>query len=125
MDQRQQIYDYVKNSYGCEIEHLWMKFPGFAVFRRQDTRKWFGIIMDIHASKLGLDRDEYVDVLNVKVDDFIYRDFLIQQKGFFKGYHMGHNWVSVLLDGPVSNEQIFELIDASYNAVGKKKRIKD
>ena len=122
---REKIYEYVQNNYGCEIEHLWMKFPGYAVFRRKDSGKWFGIIMDIHASKLGLDRDEFVDVLNVKVDDFAYRDLLIQQKVIFKGYHMGHNWVSILLDGSVPEKQIYQLIDESYNAVGKKYKIKN
>ena len=122
---RNKIFDYVKNNYGCEIEHLWFKFPGYAVFRRGDCGKWFGIIMDIHASKLGLDKDEYVDVLNVKVDDFAYRDLLLQQKGIFKGYHMGHNWISILLDGSVPINQIYELIDQSYNAVSKKRKTKN
>ena len=81
--------------------------------------------MDIHASKLGQEIDEFVDVLNVKVDDFAYRDLLIQQKGIFKGYHMGHNWVSILLDGSVHEKQIFDLIDESYEAVGKKHKTKN
>jgi len=117
---REKIYDYVKNNYGCEIEHLWFRFPGYAVFRRRDSGKWFGIIMDIKASKFGIDRVEYVDVLNVKISDFIYRDLLLQQNGIFKGYHMGHNWISVLLTGSVSFEQICELIDLSYESVGGK-----
>ena len=122
---REKIYDYVKNSYGCEIEHLWLRFPGYAVFRRNDSAKWFGIVMDVRSSKLGMDSDEFVDILNVKVDDFAYRDLLMQKNGIFKGYHMGHNWISILLDGSVPEKQIFELIDESYNAVGKKKKIKN
>ena len=125
MDLRDKIYEYVKENYGCEIEHLWFKFPGYAVFRRKDCEKWFGIIMDIHASKLGQEIDEFVDVLNVKVDNFALRDLLLQQKGFFKGYHMGHNWVSILLDGSVHENQIFDLIDESYDAVGKKYKTKN
>ena len=122
---REKIYEYVKNNYGTTPEYLWFKFPGFAVFRRVDTRKWFGLVADVHASKLGLKQDEYVDILNVKVDDFAYRDMLIQQNGIFQGYHMGHNWISILLDGTVPEKQIFELIDQSYTAVGKKKKQKN
>lgn len=125
MDFRNRIYEYVKNIYGVEKEHLWFKFPGYAVFRRKDSGKWFGIIMDIHASKLGLDNNAFVDVLNVKVDDFAVRDVLLTQKGFFKGYHMGHNWVSILLDGSVPEKQIYQLIDESYEAVGKKYKTKN
>jgi len=53
--------------------------------------------------------------LNVKVDDLLYRDFLLQQKGYLPGYHFARGkWVSVLLDGTVPLENILPLIDASY-----------
>ena len=38
----------------------------YAVLRHSDSGKWFALVMDITADKLGLDSDEEIDVLNVK-----------------------------------------------------------
>ncbi len=44
----------MKKKYKAEPEFLWKRFPDYAVFRHQDNRKWFAIIMDVPAEKLGL-----------------------------------------------------------------------
>lgn len=73
--------------------------------------------MDVRRSRLGLFGDDPVDIINVKVSDLMYRDFLLQQEGFLPGYHMSKgNWISVLLDGTVSLETILTLIDTSFQA---------
>ena len=59
---RNQIYTYVKKKYKTAPEFLWQRFPNYAVFRHEDNRKWFGLIMDVPRSKLGLDGDDWVDV---------------------------------------------------------------
>ena len=51
---REEIYRYMKKKYKAEPEFLWKRFPDYAVFRHQDNRKWFAIIMDVPAEKLGL-----------------------------------------------------------------------
>ena len=120
---REQIYEYVKKQYNSKIEILWARYPNYAVFRNNATKKWYGIIMDIPYKKLGVDKDGIVDVLNVKVNDFMLKDLLIQQDGIFDAYHIARgNWVSILLDGTVDIKQIFGLIDLSYKAVDKKSK---
>lgn len=122
---RQQVFDYVKKTFKSEPEYLWKRFPDYAVFRHKDNRKWFGIVMDISRDKLGLDGSGLVDVLNVKIDDPVYHDALLQQEGILPGYHLNHgNWISILLDGTVGIEQVCDLIDAGYEATApaKKKR---
>ena len=58
--------------------------------------------MNIPRSRLGLPGEDIVDVLNVKLDDPLLRDLLVQQDGYFPGYHISRgNWVSILLDGSV------------------------
>ena len=51
---REEIYRYMKKKYKAEPEFLGKRFPDYAVFRHQDNRKWFAIIMDVPAEKLGL-----------------------------------------------------------------------
>ena len=122
---RNEIYGYVREKYHTEPEYLWLRFPGYAVLRRSDNRKWYGIIMNIRKSRLGLDGDEQVDVLNLKIDDPLFLDMLLSQKGYFPGYHSSKGkWISVILDGTVSMGELCPLIDMSFAAAGAKKRNK-
>ena len=119
---REEVFRYVKKTYGSEIEHLWARFPSYAIFRHNDNRKWYGLVMDIPRSRLGLIGEDIVDVLNVKLDDPLLRDLLIRQDGYFPGYHISRgNWVSILLDGSVPMEDICRQIDNSYRATASQR----
>ena len=112
---RDKLIAHIQKEYGVSPERLWMRFPDYLVFRREDSRKWFALIMDIPKSRLGLRGEEIADVLNVKVADPFFADLLIGQKGIFPGYHMGRgNWISVLLDGTVPFDEICGLLAESY-----------
>jgi len=46
---------------------------------------------------------------------------LLQEKGIFPAYHMSKTcWISVLLDGSVSEETLSFLIDISFELTNKK-----
>lgn len=112
---REQIYSYIKNKYNSRPEYLWSRFPEDAIFRHEDNNKWYGLIMNIPRSKLGLPDDERTDILNIKLDDPLFADMLIRQEGYFKGYHIRRgSWVSILLDGTVPFDEICELLDKSF-----------
>ena len=115
MNLREQLFQYVKNKYNAAPEYLWMRFPDYAVFRHADNGKWFGIVMNVSGEKLGIDSDDKVDILNVKLPDPLLAEMLIQQFGFFRGYHMSRgNWVSILLDGSVPFEEVCRWLEESY-----------
>ncbi len=119
---RQTIFQYVKQQYGTEPEYLWLKYPSYAVLRRQDNQKWYGIVMDVPREKLGLPGTDVVDILDVKCEP-MFADLLRQSPGFFPGYHMNKKtWISILLDGTVSDERIFDLLDASFQATADKRK---
>ena len=114
---REEVFRYVKKKYNSEIEYLWARFPAYAVFRHNDNKKWYGLVMNIPRSRLGISGEDIVDVLNVKLDNPLLRDLLIQQDGYFPGYHINRgNWVLILLDGSVPMEDICLQIDNSYCA---------
>lgn len=69
---RRKIIDYIKKKYKAEPEHLWRSYPDYIVFRHSDNNKWFGIIMDVSRDKLGLDGDDRVDIIDVKVGDTVF-----------------------------------------------------
>ena len=92
------------------------------MFRHKDNRKWYGLVMDIPRSRLGLSGEAIVDVLNVKLGDPLLRDLLIRQDGYFPGYHISRgNWVSILLNGSVPIEDICRQIDNSYRATASQR----
>jgi len=119
---RQQIFDYVKERYGTTPEYLWARYPSYAVLRHQDNEKWYGIVMDVPKNKLGLQGIDAVDILDVKCDPVMI-DMLRQSPGFLPGYHMNKTyWLSILLDETVSDNQVLDLLDMSYQMTAKKKK---
>ena len=122
MTYRNDIFKYVKETYQSEIEYPWIKFPNYCVFRHKDNNKWYGLIMNIPYAKLGEDKKGMVDILNVKIDDFMLKEFLVKQKGIYEGYHIARGkWISILLDGTVNLNQVYDLLDKSFVATGNKK----
>lgn len=118
---RRKIIDYIKKKYKAEPEYLWRSYPDYIVFRHSDNNKWFGIIMDVSRDKLGLDGDDRVDIIDVKVGDPFLRDMLIQQPGYLPAYHMNKgNWITVLLDGTVSFEDVCGMVDEGFMATASK-----
>lgn len=120
MGQRERIMEYVQNRFGADPEHLWAKYPNYVVFRQPASRKWFAAIMDIPRNRLGLDGDGPVDVMDVKCGSVMVGS-LLAQDGFLPAYHMSKGtWISVLLDDTVPDEQIFPLLELSYDSVAPK-----
>ena len=119
---RDTVYEYAENQYGSLPEHLWKIFPLYSVFRRADNKKWYAIVMNIQRNKLGLDGEEYVDILDVKCSPAV-RDELLKQPGFLPAYHLSKKtWITVLLDGTADTDTVLRLIDESYEiARGKQK----
>ena len=119
---REQLTEQIKKTYGAVPEHLWAKFPNYTVFRRKDNRKWFGIIMDVPRNKLGLEGDERVDILNVKLSNPFGVGVFVCRPGYFPGYHISRgNWISILLDGTVPAEDIYERLEESYQTTAPKR----
>lgn len=123
---RNEIFEYVKKQYGTDPEYLWADSPDSAVLRNPKTGKWYALFMKIPAVRLGLKSDEEIDILDLKCQpDMV--DILKQTKGFFPAYHMNkRHWITLPLNGEISDSQIFDYLDWSYDLVdGKKPDIKE
>ena len=117
------VFEYIKKKYKVSPEYPWVKYDSNAVFRHTDNKKWFALVMDVQREKFGLQGDEYVDVVNLKVDDMFFRDMLIRQDGIFPAYHMNkQHWITVLLDGTVPEKKVLELVDMSFMATASAKK---
>ncbi len=119
--ERKEIFQYVKKKFGTEPEHLWIKFPNYAVLRNTRNLKWYAAIMNVQKQKLGLEGKEYIDILDVKCDPIMVGS-LLNSKGYLPAYHMNkNNWITILLDGSNSKDEVFNLIDLSYEITQKKR----
>lgn len=73
--------------------------------------KMFGLI--------PLDTDELW--INLKSDPFVAQDLRNRYDAVKPGYHMDkRHWNTVIMDGSISDETIFEMIDESYELVFRK-----
>jgi len=118
---REAVIEYAARHYGSHAEHLWTSAPNYAVLRRWDNGKWYGLIMDISNDKLGLPGLGRTDILELKcaperlppehAEPFI-----------CPAYHMKKgDWAAVRLDGSVPKDKVFELLDESYQLIAPQK----
>ena len=122
MPARGAILAYVREKFGTEPEYPWARYPHYAVLRHQQGRKWYALIMDVPPDRLGLAGDGPVEIINLKSDGVL--DLLISgTPGILPAYHMDkRHWVSILLDGGITPEELFALIDASHALTGGPRR---
>lgn len=122
---RKTVFAYIKKNYKISPEYPWAKYDSNAVFRHSDNKKWFALVMEVGKDRLGLSGDGSVDVINLKIDDLMFRDMLLKEKGILPAYHMNKkHWITVLLDGTVKADRVYELIEASFLATASKKKQK-
>ena len=108
---REEIFEYVKNQYGTVPEYLWETSPKSAVLRHKNG-KWYAVLMQVEKSRLGLEEESMVDMVGL----------LTQTYGFLSGYHMNKKyWITMLLDGRVSEAKILDFLDLSYDLIDQKK----
>ena len=97
---RADIFCYAKEHFGSEPEYLWARTPESAVLRHADNRKWYAIVMPVERALVGA---------------------LRTRPGFLPAYHMNkERWITLLLDGPVSREEGFQLLEMSYELTKQK-----
>lgn len=118
-EQARQLIDYIRRTHGDELEYLWDKFPKYAVWRRKDSRKWYGILLTVSADRLGFTGTEMMEILDLRIDPEELTA-LIDQKKYFFGYHMNKkHWLTVCLNGSVPTEEICRRLDRSYELATK------
>ena len=87
-------------------------------------KKWYAVAMTVEKKKLGLKGEGSCEILNVKCDP-ITIGALLDGREYLPGYHMNKsNWLSVHLDGNLPREEVFNLIDLSYEMSQKNSKKK-
>lgn len=120
--QANRITDTIFNTYHVAPDFPWTKTSAsYGVFRHQDTRKWFALIMDLRRRMVdGSESSDIVNVINLKIhpeDGQAMRAL----SGVYPAYHMNrYHWVSIILDDSLTDSDILEMIETSYLLTKKK-----
>lgn len=97
----QELKNFILETYPASADHPWLQYPNYEVFRHNSNQKWFAVVMELPKSKLGLQGEERMDVVNLKCDPIL-TGSLLTEKGFFPAYHMRKDsWITAALDGTV------------------------
>ena len=116
----QDVIEYVRTKYGDELEFLWKKFDDNAIWRRKDNGKWYGLILIVPKSKLGIDSAEKIEIIGLRISPQEVES-LIDNKRYYPAYHMNKkSWITICLDGSMEIEEIYRRIDDSYVLALKK-----
>lgn len=116
--QTKRIMVQVQEKYANQPEYLWEKSPDTAVLRHESNKKWYAVLMRISWDKLEKGREGLVEAVNLKHDQVA---DLLSQKGIYPAFHMNKRyWISVALDDTLSDEEVLELIEKSWNLTTKK-----
>mgnify|MGYP000955987212 FL=1 len=116
--QTKRIMDQVQEKYGNQLEYLWEKSPDTAVLRHEDNQKWYAVLMRIPWDKLDKGREGLVEAVNLKHDQVA---DLLSQKGIYPAFHMNKRyWISLTLDDSLSDDEVLDLLEISWNLTLKK-----
>lgn len=89
------------------------------MWRREDTRKWYGVLLAVPERKLGIASDGTAEIIDLRADPGVLAA-LVDGERYFPGYHMNKkHWLTIRLNGSVSAEEIFCRIDESYRLAVK------
>ena len=111
---QKRVFSYIKEKFGAQGERVFDKHPAFAVFRHAKNRKWFAVFMRVDGSKLRLKSAQELEILNLKCKPDL-AAILRDGEQILPAYHMNKkHWISVNLSSKIAPEQVFDLVDLSF-----------
>lgn len=126
--QTNRLANYLSTTFGDATDQPFAKFPTFTAFRHPVNQKWYGLVGKIQLGKLQVGQEDWlqeeletaVEIVNIKVKPEILSD-LLSMDGIYPSYHMSKKtWVTIVLDGRVADEVLFNLVTESRHLVAPK-----
>ena len=64
--QTKEIIEYIRKKYGDELEFLWEKFDGTAIWRNKQNNKWYALLCKLPANKIGINSYEIIEITDLR-----------------------------------------------------------
>ncbi len=95
------------------------------VLRHGLTGKWFGLLMKVPRSRLGLPGEGTAEILNLKCDPMVSYGLRQAHREILPAYHMNKQlWITVVLEGNLPEDTLRTLLCMSYDLTSKKTPLK-
>lgn len=120
-EQANRLALYLEQTYGDAYDYPFDKHPDYVSYRV--AGKWYALVFPTKLAKLGVagkEAEQEVEVVNLKVPAQQLSTYL-GKDGIYPAYHMSKkSWVSVVLDGSLTDSDLFDLLDQSRRLVQPK-----
>lgn len=118
-EQSLRVIDFISDNFYIAPEFPWKKYAGNAVFRHDNNQKWFAAILSVDYSKIDPSKKGPIEVINLKeLPEKV--TALIDNTSYYLAYHMNKkHWYSIVLDGSLNDDELFEKIIASFGLTRK------
>ena len=118
---KQSFLEYCLSTYNTSPDYPFDDLFETAVLRHGDNQRWYALVMRVSRRKFGIESDEVIDVVNLKLPTEMFGSFGAAD-GVYPAYHMNKlHWISVLLpDAP--DDVVKFLVNASFEATKAKKK---
>lgn len=116
---KQEFLRYCLDMYGTSPDYPFDENFETVVLRHTSNKKWFALVMRVSRRKFGLNSDEVIDVVNLKLPTEMFGSFGAMD-GVYPAYHMNKlHWISVLL--PEAPDDVVRfLVSVSFEATKDK-----
>ena len=120
LEQSRILLEKVRSRWNEELEFLWEDSPEYAVLRRTDTGKWYGVMMRLPGRKFGQENDAISEFLLLRIPRDA-GDAILADNRFLPAYHMNkRTWFAIQLNGSVELAEILQLTECSRKQAVKK-----
>lgn len=128
LPQTNRLANHLKEKFGDDFDHPFVKYPKYASFRHPANNKWYALVFPLKLDKLDSetkplaksDLEREAEVINIKIDKRNL-DQLLKKPGIYPSYHMNkQSWVSLVMDDCLSDQDVFDLVETSRALVGPK-----
>lgn len=62
------IIEYIKQKYNDDLEYLWKKFPNNAIWRNKENNKWYGILLIVEKTKIGIKEEGSIEIIDLLLE---------------------------------------------------------
>ncbi len=123
LPQTNRICDLIFERYAEEPRFEWEGDEDNAVFKNHRNEKWYGIIISVLWDRLVPGKEGKTEVINVKLDPEEIPS-IVGTKGIFSAFHMNkQHWVSIVLDGTLSDDEVMSFVSKSYDIVDQRRSL--
>lgn len=118
-----EFLEHCLDTYGTSPDYPFDENFDIAVLRHGNNKKWYAVAMKVSRRKFGINSDEIIDIVNLKLPTEMFGSFGAAD-GIYPAYHMNKlHWISVLLpDAPIDLVQF--LVGVSFEATKTKPKRK-